>query len=536
MAEKKEKAPTVSEILLEIIEFSAVLFRDNAGIAWAKVDGECQPVRSTTFRRHIQRKFYHLEGKAPHTQAVQEAIEQAEGKALFESRFNQNVNVRAALFDHRILIDLGDDSKLLAEVTEDGFDVTADHAFFYRPSGLEPLPIPEQGEIELLRPFINVESDADFRLIVSWMLTALHPGIACPILVLQGEQGSSKSTTSKVIRSLIDPNTAPIRTAPRDERELIIQGENSRMICLDNLSGLKPWLSDALCRICTGGGFSARKLYTNNEEKIFQIRRPIILNGIDDIATRGDLLDRAIVLNLPAIPQTDRKDEGRFWKEFDRVRPKIFGAILDGMCSGLKYHDNIQLSNLPRMADFARWAAACGKAYGWDNIINEYNRNRGEAVETGLDSDILATAVRKIMVNLSKWQGTATELVEKIEQVSGDVDNRYLPTTRTLKSRLTRLSPALRQVGIVWHRERVESGTVYIIKKPVNNVQVVQEVQGDNKNNGLHTGRTLAQPDNLAERARNLQASKSLVDNESCTTGRTGTTEQDFLFEDKAPF
>ena len=537
--DQDDKKPTVSEVLMSIIEAKAYLFKDRANTAYASIDKECLPVRSTRFKRKIQREYHNKEGKVPHTQAMQDVIDQAEGKALFEGK-THDVNVRTGYVDGKILIDLADDDFTVIEITKAGWTYgTNEDVYFYRPNGLNPLPKPKQNDdINLLRPFVNVESDEDFRLMVAFLLAAYHPEIATPILNLQGEQGSSKSTTTKVLRSLIDPNAAPIRTAPRDERELIIQAQNSRMLCFDNLSGVKSWLSDALCRICTGSGFSARKLYTNDEEMIFQIRRPIILNGIDDIATRGDLLDRSIVLNLPAIAQEKRKDEGKFWNDFKKVRPQIIGAILTGLSNCLKYQDEITHNKLPRMADFARFVAGSEKAYNWTEgtILSDYNRNRGQAVETGLDSDILASAIRKIMKDLNKWSGTATELIEKIEQVAVDVDSRYLPTTRTLKSRLTRLSPAFRQVGITWHRDRVESGTEYVIKKSVNNVQVVQDVQEGNKNNDLQAGTTLAQPDNLAERARNVQGSKPLADNESCITGRTCTTEQQLFNDSQAPF
>ncbi|MCC5906016.1 MAG: hypothetical protein JJU13_07420 [Balneolaceae bacterium] len=533
------KAPPVSEILMQIIEDRAFLFRDKTATAYASIDGECLPVRSTRFKRKIQRLYHIRNKKVPHTQAMQDSIDQAEGKALFEGG-EYEVSVRSAFINNKILIDLGDDNKTIIEVSKDGWKFgTEERVFFYRPSGLNKLPRPEQcQDITLLRQFVNVATDADFRLFVAYLLAAFHPGIAAAILNLLGEQGSAKSTQTKMLRSLIDPNAAPIRTAPRDERELIIQAQNSRMLCFDNLSGVKSWLSDALCRICTGGGFSARKLYTNDEEMIFQIRRPIILNGIDDIATRGDLLDRSIVINLPAIPQEQRKDETKFWNDFEALRPKIIGALLHGLSYGLKYQDEIKHDKLPRMADFARFIAGCEKAYNWPEgtLIADYNRNRGQAVETGLDSDILASAIRAIMKDLSKWTGTATELIEKIEKVAGDVDARYLPSTRTLKSRLTRLSPALRQIGITWDRTRTENGTEYFIKNSGNNVQVVQELQEGIKNNGLEAGTTLAEMNEPASSARNVQGANSLADNDYCTTGRTGRTEQELFNNDTAPF
>ena len=66
------------------------------------------------------------------------------------------------------------------------------------------------------------------------------------------------------------------------------------------MSGLQPWLSDTLCRLSSGGGFSVRSLWTNNDEVLFEAARPAILNGIDDIITRPDLADRSLFVTLEA--------------------------------------------------------------------------------------------------------------------------------------------------------------------------------------------------------------------------------------------
>ena len=71
-----------------------------------------------------------------------------------------------------------------------------------------------------------------------------------------------------MVRALIDPNTAPLRAAPRDGRDLIIAATNGWVIALDNLSTVPDWLSDAICRLATGGGFATRELYSDGEEII----------------------------------------------------------------------------------------------------------------------------------------------------------------------------------------------------------------------------------------------------------------------------
>src|SRR3954451_3839927 len=138
-----------------------------------------------------------------------------------------------------------------------------------------------------------------------------------------------------MLRALVDPNVAPVRALPRDERELMIAANNGHVLAFDNVSGLPPWLSDALCRIASGGGFTTRQLYTDSDEVLFDAQRPIVLNGIEDIVTRADLADRAILLTLAPIPEEKRKSEEELQAEFEAARPTILGGLLDGVAHGL---------------------------------------------------------------------------------------------------------------------------------------------------------------------------------------------------------
>src|SRR6266853_1018080 len=135
-------------------------------------------------------------------------------------------------------------------------------------------------------------------LLTTWLLAALRHGGPYPLLVIAGEQGSAKTVLSKMLRALVDPNVAPVRTLPREERELMIAANNGYLLAFDNLSGLPNWLSDALCRLASGGSFAVRQLYTDDEEVLFQAARPILLNGIEEVVSRPDLGDRAIFLTL----------------------------------------------------------------------------------------------------------------------------------------------------------------------------------------------------------------------------------------------
>jgi hypothetical protein len=154
--------------------------------------------------------------------------------------------------------------------------------------------------------------------------------------MLHGEQGTAKSTTTRILRHLIDPNESPLRTVPRNDRDLMIAASNAWVHAFDNLSYLPLWFADALCRLATGGGFSTRKLRTDDDEVLFSSRLPLILTSIGELATRGDLLERAIVLHLPHIPRHKRITEQQFWQTFEAKRPVLLGALLDIVSAALR--------------------------------------------------------------------------------------------------------------------------------------------------------------------------------------------------------
>jgi hypothetical protein len=168
-----------------------------------------------------------------------------------------------------------------------------------------PLAVPVKGgSINDLAPFLNLPGRSDFVLVVSWLLAALRHGGPYPLLSVSGEQGSAKTVLSKILRALVDPNAAPVRTMPREERDLFIAASNGHLLAFDNLSDIPARTSDALCRLASGGSFAIRQLYTDADEALFEAACPAILNGIEHVITRPDLADRAIFLTLPYVHET----------------------------------------------------------------------------------------------------------------------------------------------------------------------------------------------------------------------------------------
>jgi hypothetical protein len=315
------------------------------------------------------------------------------------------------------------------------------------------LPVPVKGgKISELGRFLNVTNRNDFILVVSWLLAAFRPTGPYPILVINGEQGAGKTLACRVLRRLIDPNGAELRTDTRDERDLLLAARNSWVVALDNLSYVRNDLSDAMCRIATKGAFATRALYTNDEEFFLEVCRPVLLNGIPPLASRADLADRAIVCVLSTIPDDKRRSEEEFWADFESAAPRILGALLDGVSGALRLCPSITLKHPCRMMDFAKWAEAGCQALGLPpgSFENAYGHNRSSANEDALDADPVATAVIEFMSDKSEFVGTATELLSKLEALisPSQRDRRWPKDATRLSSSLRRLPPLLRPRGI----------------------------------------------------------------------------------------
>lgn len=321
---------------------------------------ETWPLRSRGFRRWLARAFYDRHGGAAAGEAMQAALGVIEAKAHYDAP-QRSTFLRIGGHDGRLYLDLCDADWRAVEIDRDGWRIVAKPPVrFRRAAGMLPLPEPTPGgSIADLRRFLNVASSDDFVLATAWLLAAFRPVGPYPVLILAGEQGSAKSTFLMMLRLLIDPNASPLRSLPREDRDLFIAANNGHLLTFDNVSGLPAWVSDTLCRLATGGGFAVRSLYSDAEETLFDAQRPIALNGIEDIVSRPDLADRAVFLTLEPIPEDRRRAQSDLIADIEGARPAILGALLDAVAHGLRMLPDTRLDRLPRLADFAVWATAC---------------------------------------------------------------------------------------------------------------------------------------------------------------------------------
>ena len=413
-------------------------------------DGHREHHRLSTgaVRDWLARRHHAETGGAPGSQAIADALTVLSGMARYNGAEHPTAVRVGGGRESAVYLDLGDPSRRAVEITPAGWRVVADPPVrFVRSRGMLALPEPIRGgSIDAFREFVHVASEGDYRLLVGWLLGALRPAGPFPLLSLVGEQGAGKSMAARLVRRLIDPHVAELRAEPRTIDDIMIAAVRSRVVALDNLSHLAPWLSDALCRVSTGGALTKRELYSNDDEIIIEAVRPTIVTSIADIVTRGDLLDRAIAVTLPVLPEGDRLPEAELWRRYDAEAPGILGALLDGVVSALAREQTIVIDALPRMADWALWVTSAEPGLGWpeQSILSAYRTMRGTAIEATLDGDPLAVALRGLT---RPWEGTAAELLARVTPAAR-APRGWPESPRAMSTALRRLAPGLRRVGI----------------------------------------------------------------------------------------
>lgn len=429
---------TVTSKLLEL-SGDLDLFHDD-GVAYATVliggRRETWKVQSETLKKFLSNRYHKQTGKVPNTQALIDTVRSLEGKAIFQGP-ECKVFVRIARTPEAIYLDLADADRTIVKIDTDGWDFQKDAPVrFVRPRGLEPLPIPpDVGSLDALRPFVNVTDEAAWRLVLAWLVSVFFEGPYC-FLVLLGRQGSAKTSTSRNLRAVVDPNRSPVRAQPRGVRDLLIAGQNSVVVVLDNISYIDDTLSDALCRMSTGGGFSTRELYTNEDEVILDVQRPGILNGITDVVTRGDLLDRSILVELPPITPDKRRPESELKEAFEAARPRVLSGLLSVVSAVMEHEPGVELPELPRMADFAIRGVALERALGWPpgSFMQAYEAAISAAHDLARDASVISPYVH--LLADAGWTGTASDMLVKLNEMFDAVPPGAAPGTAVKATKL----------------------------------------------------------------------------------------------------
>jgi hypothetical protein len=468
-SERPEKHEAIAEVREHALDEGLEFFHDRWHEAWVTVPvkdhRETWRVESPELRGWVEHAFYKKFGGAVPKPWIKDTVEKFRVVALYEGE-QREIHVRSAEEDGALFVDLADDAWRAVQVSSTGWRVIEKPGIKFRRSlGMAPLPDPQPGgSLRDLFRFLNVRQEHE-ALLLAWLTYCVRPSVPYPILAFSGVQGAGKTTASRILRALIDPSIAEITMQPRSERDLVMAASNSRVLAFDNLSSIDAAFSDTLCRVATGGAHRERKYFTNDgSERLFTYRNPVVVNGIEDLPQRPDLLDRTILVHLDPISESRRRDEVDLKEEFAKAYPKLFGAVLDAVAVGLARVGDVRLSSLPRMAGFAKWGVAIEKHLEFKEatFLRAYEKNREESVSTAIEASPIAAMLHGYLGHEADglFHGTASELLKALHDRAQATDQLALKNPRWPKSpshlsaEIARMEPALAKLHICVERSR----------------------------------------------------------------------------------
>lgn len=444
------------------------LFSSPDGKAWISVtvEGgrETWELGSQEAKRWLQRVFYEDHEKAVRAEILQDVRGILEAKARFDGAEHE-VPVRVSGEPSGpIYLDIIDKRRRAVKLEADGPSVVkTPPVYFRRASSAGSLPHPDfDGEIGELKPFVNVRDEAAWMRLVGFLLMCFHPTGPYPVLTLSGEQGSAKSTLSRLILSLVDPHAAGLLSGSTRIDDLALAASTSWLVALDNISTIKPTLSDTLCRVSTGGGLRRRRLYTDTGEVAIEFRRPVLLNGIGSVVKAPDLLERSVPVELVPISPENRRTEADLNSAWETARPRVFGGLMTAVSAILAQLGQVKLKGHPRMADFALWGEAAADHLGWQpgEFSSAIESGQEEQVELSIDDQPEIRGLIDMLNQVEEVNCPATELLSRVHQfINAEPNTSGLSRNPAQFSRLLSVyEPVLRKHGITIERNRGAGG------------------------------------------------------------------------------
>jgi hypothetical protein len=441
----------------------------NEPYAAVKIRGHLETLNLnySRFKSWICKAYYQSEGSVPNSESITNAINVLKANAEFDGN-SKELYLRVAYGDTKeetrttrttIFYDLTNKDWEAVKISSEGWTIEKAPVIFRRHNA-QPQVCPSKEYppdiFDMFMRLLNVNGEERKLLVKCYIIASFIPEFDRPILMLHGDPGAAKSTLQELIKTLVDPSSVLTFALPSDVSELVQQLDHNHIAFYDNVSKIPYWISDQFCRASTGGGSSKRRLFTDDDDKIYNFRRCVGFNGINLAATKSDLLDRGLTIQIERIDDKVKRKKEHIWRDFERIRPQLLGYIFDILVKVLSMMQTstIKFEKLPRMADFAEIGEIISRCMGNpDNqFIDAYYENIKLQTEQILDASLVASAMVKLMSELNEWKGTATELLEQLDTVVGEktAKNKYWPkTSSVLSRRINEIRTNLRDVGII---------------------------------------------------------------------------------------
>ena len=425
--DKKDNRERSSDLVVGLLEQNEgfELFHDQNNDPYIKIEinghHELWPCKSNKLETLLSMKYWDAHGKTANTESIKGALSIFQARACFNGKEHALHN-RVAWHDGELWYDLSGEKWDAIRINKQGWEVVSRPPILfrrYKHQKMQVVPV-SGGDIRQLLKFVNIKNEQQQLLLLVFVVSCFIPDIAHVMPIIFGPQGSAKSMLSKLLRKTIDPSAIEVTTFPKNNEELVMALSHHWFLFFDNVSFVSEQISDLLCKAITGSGFTKRELYSNDEEVIYNFKRIIGMNGINLVATRPDLLERAILLELESIPEDKRKQEGTILNEFENDLPGILGGILDLLSKAMAIHQTISIERLPRMADFAVWGSAIAIAMGYtsEDFMEAYRKNLSDQHDEIMSQDNVANSLRVFVERHPLWDGVASDLLSHLVAIA----------------------------------------------------------------------------------------------------------------------
>lgn len=473
--EQKARKAQADRLVEYALDSKAKRFVDQSGAPHVLLDGEAVPLTYSAYG-WLRRLIYDKEGIAPGGEALKTSVGML--SALTEAEgMERELHTRSAWHEGKVYYQLG--IRRVIEISGDGWRKVDDPPVVFRKvRNLKSLPDPEEGgSLEDLLALTNLKSQKDRRLLTSYVITIPLPHVPRPILGTTGVMGSGKTTLNRLIKRSLDPSVP--ETVRIDPRDFLQKCAHAYVAMLDNQNSLPEWAVDTLCRLVTGEGDSKRQLYTDDEDIIYEMKRAVLLNGINPPTDRGDAQDRTLPIELDRVKNHERRSEEEMWAAFEEKHPKILGAIFDVLAGALRQKPRLQLRERPRLADWGEYAAAV-----YEHLEFEEDRKKGAALflvdwsgvvavqnQTALDGSPVAQTIVHFMQERDHWESYSSDLHKKLEEAAEDLkinvarDRTWPKSPSWLWRRIKEVLPLLAALGITAAKESRAGGSWIVLEK-----------------------------------------------------------------------
>ncbi|SFL22863.1 toprim domain-containing protein [Halanaerobium salsuginis] len=433
-------------------------------------------IRSEKFKNLTFIKLRKLTSKLPSQDFVKRFIDNLSSEAE-RTGLEVSLKNRVALRDGNFFYDIANNEGEIIKVEDGKWEIInkASPIFLTEDHQLPQVTPDPAGEIaEMFELFSQFDKNQQI-LLSCYLPFALVPESPKPILYIQGEKGAGKTDFTRFLRSLIDPSILKSLKEPRKEKDTVQQMAHHYCCLYDNVNQVKNWFIRLACTAVTGEYDERRKLYTDQGSQFFSFKRVIIINAINRLGMDfSDFQDRMLLLKMERIKSNHRLTAAAVKEKMESLKPRIFGAMIKVLAEARAIVKDIEIDELPRMADFMFFGAAVAEVLGFgkEAFINAYKKNMADINREMLENQSLALTVLEYLEKNEQFKGQASELLQELEDVAIDLHintrkNDWPGSPSVLSRRLNEIKSNLYEQNIIFKKgkESGKNASRYIVLK-----------------------------------------------------------------------